>query len=184
MKSLQDRVKGHMPALPVAIGKSLLPFLVAVGLALFIDKVIGPGVGATWTKILLDVGIAVLLGYLDDSFRSADDLERTLNLRAIAAIPTTNGKRLSTSLGATDSELLLEPSDPLPFREAYRQLRTSMLLSSRQTGMKSMLVTSSMPGEGRTTIAVNTALSLARTGALVLIIDADLSVCFAEGKRV
>ena len=124
--------------------------------------------------LLIGTGIAVLLGYLDDSFRSADDLERTLNLRAIAAIPTTNGKRLSTSLGASDSELLLEPADPLPFREAYRQLRTSMLLSSRQTGMKSMLVTSSVPGEGRTTIAVNTALSLARTGALVLIIDADL----------
>ena len=124
--------------------------------------------------LLIGIGIAVLLGYLDDSFRSADDLERTLNLRAIAAIPTTNGKRLSTSLGANDSELLLEPSDPLPFREAYRQLRTSMLLSSRQTGLKSMLVTSSVPGEGRTTIAVNTALSLARTGALVLIIDADL----------
>ncbi|HKO44799.1 MAG TPA: polysaccharide biosynthesis tyrosine autokinase [Pyrinomonadaceae bacterium] len=124
--------------------------------------------------LLIGIGIAVLLGYLDDSFRSADDLERTLNLRAIAAIPTTNGKRLSTSLGASDSELLLEPSDPLPFREAYRQLRTSMLLSSRQSGMKSLLVTSSMPGEGRTTIAVNTALSLARTGALVLIVDADL----------
>ena len=124
--------------------------------------------------LLIGIGIAVLLGYLDDSFRSADDLERTLNLRAIAAIPTTNGKRLSTSLGASDSELLLEPADPLPFREAYRQLRTSMLLSSRQNGMKSMLVTSSVPGEGRTTIAVNTALSLARTGALVLIIDADL----------
>ncbi|MCA1607727.1 MAG: polysaccharide biosynthesis tyrosine autokinase, partial [Acidobacteria bacterium] len=124
--------------------------------------------------LLIGIGIAVLLGYLDDSFRSADDLERTLNLRAIAAIPTTNGKRLSTSLGAGDSELLLEPADPLPFREAYRQLRTSMLLSSRQTGMKSMLVTSSVPGEGRTTIAVNTALSLARTGALVLVIDADL----------
>ena len=124
--------------------------------------------------LLIGVGIAVLLGYLDDSFRSADDLEKALNLRAIASIPTTNGKRLSTSLGASDSELLLEPSDPLPFREAYRQLRTSMLLSSRQTGMKSMLITSSVPGEGRTTIAVNTALSLARTGSLVLIIDADL----------
>lgn len=124
--------------------------------------------------LLIGIGIAVLLGYLDDSFRSADDLQKTLNLRAIAAIPSTNGKRLSTSLGANDSELLLEPSDPLPFREAYRQLRTAMLLSSRQSGLKSMLVTSSVPNEGRTTIAVNTALSLARSGALVLIIDADL----------
>ena len=124
--------------------------------------------------LLIGIGIAVLLGYLDDSFRSADDLQKTLNLRAIAAIPTTNGKRLSTSLGANDSELLLEPSDPLPFREAYRQLRTAMLLSSRHSGLKSMLVTSSVPNEGRTTVAVNTALSLARSGALVLVIDADL----------
>ncbi len=123
---------------------------------------------------LIGIGIAVLLGYLDDSFRSADDLERTLNLRAIAAIPSTNGKRLSASLGSNDSELLMEPADPLPFREAYRQLRTSMLLSARHTGLKSMLITSSVPGEGRTMIAVNTALSLARTGALVLVIDGDL----------
>ena len=124
--------------------------------------------------LLIGIGIAVFLGYLDDSFRSTEDLERTLNLRALAAIPSTNGKRLSASLGANDQELLLEPADPLPFREAYRQLRTSMLLSARHTGLKSMLVTSSVPGEGRTMIAVNTALSLARTGALVLIIDGDL----------
>ena len=133
-------------------------------------------------SLLLGVGVAVLLGYLDDSFRSTDDLERTLNLRALAAIPSTNGNRLLTTSngngsngnGASNYELMLEPSHPLPFREAYRQLRTSMLLSSRRGAFKSLLVASSMPGEGRTMIAVNTALSLSRTGALVLIIDADL----------
>ena len=60
-KPLQARVAKHTPRLEIAIGKSLLPFLVAFGLALFIDKVVGPGIGATWTKILLDVGIAILL---------------------------------------------------------------------------------------------------------------------------
>jgi capsular exopolysaccharide synthesis family protein len=135
-------------------------------------------------SLLLGVGIAVFLGYLDDSFRSTDDLERTLNLRALAAIPATNGNRLlsATSIGRNGSngngashyDVMLEPSHPLPFREAYRQLRTSMLISSRRGAFKSLLVASSMPGEGRTMIAVNTALSLSRTGALVLIIDADL----------
>jgi polysaccharide biosynthesis transport protein len=135
-------------------------------------------------SLLLGVGLAVFLGYLDDSFRSTDDLERTLNLRALAAIPSTNGNRLlsaasngsngSNGNGASHCELMLEPTHPLPFREAYRQLRTSMLLSSRRGAFKSLLVASSMPGEGRTMIAVNTALSLSRTGALVLIIDADL----------
>ncbi|HEY5922193.1 MAG TPA: branched-chain amino acid ABC transporter permease [Kofleriaceae bacterium] len=61
MKSLQDRVAALRPALPISIGKSMLPFAVAILLAVFMDKVVGPGVGATWSKILLDVGIAILL---------------------------------------------------------------------------------------------------------------------------
>jgi polysaccharide biosynthesis transport protein len=133
--------------------------------------------------LLLGVGLAVLFGYLDDSFRSTEDLERTLNLRALAAIPSANGGRhslrgargaLSNGNGSSQAELLLEPDDPLPFREAYRRLRTSMLLSARRGDFKSLLVTSSMPGEGRSMAAANTALTLARTGALVLVIDADL----------
>lgn len=129
--------------------------------------------------LLLGVGLAVFLGYLDDSFRSTDDLESTLNLRALAAIPSANGGRslLSaprSSSGASEPELLLEPADPLRFREAYRQLRTSILLAARRGELKSLLVTSSGPGEGRSMIAVNTARSLERTGALVLLVDADL----------
>ncbi|HKO98095.1 MAG TPA: polysaccharide biosynthesis tyrosine autokinase [Pyrinomonadaceae bacterium] len=133
-------------------------------------------------SFLVGIGLAVLLGFLDDSFRSTDDLERTLNLRALTAIPSTNGKLLlgaangngANGDGKSGEDPSPEVNHSLPFREAYRQLRTSMLLSSRRGGFKSLLVASSMPGEGRTTIAVNTALSLSRTGALVLLIDADL----------
>ncbi|HLL21521.1 MAG TPA: branched-chain amino acid ABC transporter permease [Kofleriaceae bacterium] len=58
---LQSRIRSHTPAVPIAIGKSIVPFVIAFGLAMFIDKVLGPSLGATWAKILLDVGIAVLL---------------------------------------------------------------------------------------------------------------------------
>ena len=61
MKSLQERVAGLRPPLPVAVGKSVVPFVVAILLAVAMDKVVGPAVGATWSKILLDVGIAILL---------------------------------------------------------------------------------------------------------------------------
>src|SRR5215218_4068416 len=61
MKSLQERVARLRPALPISIGKSALPFVVAILCAIVMDRVIGPAAGATWTKILLDVGIAILL---------------------------------------------------------------------------------------------------------------------------
>ena len=58
--------------------------------------------------------------------------------------------------------------------EAYRMLRTSVLLSTAGKPPKTILITSSQPGEGKTTTAVNTAISLAQLGASVLLIDADL----------
>jgi polysaccharide biosynthesis transport protein len=58
--------------------------------------------------------------------------------------------------------------------EAYRMLRTSVLLSTAGTPPKTILVTSSQPGEGKTTTAVNTAISMAQLGSSVLVIDADL----------
>jgi capsular exopolysaccharide synthesis family protein len=61
-----------------------------------------------------------------------------------------------------------------PMAEAYRHLRTSLLLSSAGNPPRTILVTSSQPSEGKTTTAVNTAFMLAQTGAEVLIIDCDL----------
>jgi polysaccharide biosynthesis transport protein len=58
--------------------------------------------------------------------------------------------------------------------EAYRVVRTSMLLSTAGNPPKTVLITSSQPGEGKTTTVVNTAISLAQLGASVLIIDCDL----------
>jgi branched-chain amino acid transport system permease protein len=61
MKSLQERVGALRPSLPSAIGRSALPFAVAILLAYFIDAVVGPAIGATWRKLLLDIGITILL---------------------------------------------------------------------------------------------------------------------------
>jgi capsular exopolysaccharide synthesis family protein len=85
-----------------------------------------------------------------------------------------NGNGNGHANGYASPELLLSASAPAPLTEAYRQLRTSMLLAPWPGELKSLLVTSSAPGEGKTTMAVNTAISLSRTGALVLLIDADL----------
>lgn len=130
------------------------------------------------------IGLAVFLGYVDNSVRSSDDVEKMLPLPMLAAIPAINGKErrnLKASNGNKLNlngnghyELLLNGNAPTPLTEAYRQLRTSVLLSQGRGKMRSLLVTSSVPGEGKTTMAVNTAISLSRTRALVLLIDADL----------
>ena len=67
-----------------------------------------------------------------------------------------------------------DPSQPPVLAEAYRGLRTAIHLSSRQEGCRCLVVTSSTPGEGKSTVATRLAISLAAAGARVLLVDADL----------
>jgi capsular exopolysaccharide synthesis family protein len=136
-------------------------------------------------SLVFGVALARYLDYLDDSVNSAEDVEKTLRLPALAVIPAigslTRRRLLSSSTGlqkrngsAATSPLLLELNARSPLAEAYKQLRTSVLLSSAGGAPKTLLVTSSQPAEGKTTTAVNTATSLAQTGASVLVVDADM----------
>jgi succinoglycan biosynthesis transport protein ExoP len=135
----------------------------------------------------LGIALALFLEYLDDTVHSTEDVEKFLRLPALAVIPAmgagaTRRKLISTAIAlqkrngsnGTNPELLLHVTGRSALAEAYRQLRTSVLLSTAGRAPKTLLVTSSLPGEGKTTTAVNTAVSLAQTGVKVVIIDADM----------
>jgi capsular exopolysaccharide synthesis family protein len=138
-------------------------------------------------SIGLGFGLALFLEYLDDTVHSTEEVERVLHLPALAVIPsvgaaarrrvlpgTTALQKHTNENGNGNAELLMNVDGRSPLAEAYRHLRTSVLLSTAGRAPKSLLVTSSLPGEGKTTTAVNTAISLAQTGASVVIIDADM----------
>jgi len=166
-----------------------------VDYALAPDSPVGPNrtrtvIAAFFLSIGLGLGLALFLEYLDDTVHSTEEVERVLHLPALAVIPSVGGaarrRKLSGASGSTalqkqnngngngNSELLMNVDSRSPLAEAYRHLRTSILLSTAGRTPKSLLVTSSLPGEGKTTTAVNTAMSLAQTGASVVIIDADM----------
>ncbi|MEO6392922.1 MAG: polysaccharide biosynthesis tyrosine autokinase [Pyrinomonadaceae bacterium] len=135
-------------------------------------------------SLVLGVALARYLEYLDDSIHTADEVEKLLRLPALAVIPAIGSLKkargiLSGNLSlqkrnADTPELLTDTSGRSPLAEAYRQLRTSVLLSSAGGAPQTILVTSSQPSEGKTTTVVNTAITLAQTGAVVLVIDADM----------
>ncbi len=142
------------------------------------------GIGlALLLSFVLGIAFARYLEYLDDSIHSSDDVEKILHLPALAVIPSIGNsarRRLLSTVTSLQmksdfqSELLIDSDARSPLAEAYRHLRTSILLSSAGGAPQTLLVTSSQPAEGKTTTAVNTALILQQTGASVLLIDGDM----------
>jgi len=137
------------------------------------------------------IGLAFFLEYLDNSIKTVEDIGRYVRLPALGVIPAIS---VSTArrLGKQDAKRMMPGNEAghaaaeqtsrsmmvLDNRsaaaEAYRVLRTSMLLSAADRPPKTVLVTSGQAGEGKTTTVVNTAISLGQLGASVLIIDCDL----------
>lgn len=140
---------------------------------------------AALIALVFGIALARYLDYLDDTIHSSDDVEKMLRLPALAVIPAIGSsarRRLLSTVTALQlrsgngfhPELLLNADARSVLSEAYRHLRTSILLSSAGGAPQSLLVTSSQPAEGKTTTAVNTALILEQTGASVVVLDADM----------
>lgn len=118
--------------------------------------------------LILGVSIAFFAEYLDDTIKSPNDIETVLRLPFLGLIPS-----VTKNLSVAPVENIVESEPKGTVAEAYRAIRTNILFSSDRQ-IKCIVVTSSGPGEGKTTTAINIAHVMARAGDRTLLIDADM----------
>jgi non-specific protein-tyrosine kinase len=117
--------------------------------------------------LVLAVGGAFLIEYVEDTVKDPDDVSRTTNLPTIGSLPAIKGQ--------TNSEKLIAVSQPLsPVVEGFRALRTNLQYSAVDKPIQSIMVTSPGPGEGKSLLVANLAVVLAQSDLSVILIDADL----------
>jgi succinoglycan biosynthesis transport protein ExoP len=118
--------------------------------------------------LLLGLGAAFLVDYLDTSLKDEEDLARASGLPNLAVVPQLKGWKEGTAHVITREE---------PFSasaEAYRHLRTAVRFMALDRPLKLVQITSPRPGDGKTTTASNLAVAAARSGQRVVLIDCDL----------
>ena len=123
------------------------------------DAVIGLALG-----MLLGLGSAFVKESLDRTYKDADVLEAATNLTVLGVVPDEFGRHsLPTVTHPTSGRA-----------EAYRNIRTNVTFAGPETSLKKIIVTSATPGEGKTSVASNLAVSFALSGQKVVLVDADL----------
>ncbi len=127
------------------------------------------------------IGLAYLLEHMDTTIKSPEDVEREIGLPSLGVIPafvaSDAGRKLTLAKGPDSQKrhVLWEEKDlRSKMWEAYRGLSMSILLSHSDHAPQVILVTSALPGEGKSTTAINTAVVLAQSGARTLLVDIDL----------
>jgi len=118
------------------------------------------------------ISLAFFFEYLDNTVKKVEDVERLVDWPFLGYIP-----RISKAAGVTETEkdllVHIKPKDPIA--EAYRTIRTSILFSSTEEHpVKSILITSPSPQEGKTATICNLALTMVQNQKRVLLIDADM----------
>lgn len=116
--------------------------------------------------LVLGIGIAVLRSAFDNRIRGESDLRQVSSAALLGGI--------SFDQDATKKPLLTQAAPQSPRAESFRQLRTNLQFANVTGQARTVLITSSLPGEGKSTTATNLAIALAQAGQTVCLVDADL----------
>jgi succinoglycan biosynthesis transport protein ExoP len=133
--------------------------------------------------LMLGLGGAMLLDWMDQRIRSAAEIAAILDVPILGVLPHMLGEEKNSNRG---QEVHINPKSEVA--EAYRSIRTAIQFSNPDVKIKVLLVTSPAPGDGKTTVASNLAIVMAQGGRRVLLVDADmrrpmLHKMFSIGKK-
>ena len=117
--------------------------------------------------LLLGLSVAFFFEYLDGRIKDPEEIKNTLGLPFLGMVPAFRAKDVS-------GPPLLGGGMPPDFCEAFRGIRTNLMFASAAVGPKSILVTSTGPGEGKSVVSANIAMAFAQSNMRVLLIDADM----------
>jgi capsular exopolysaccharide synthesis family protein len=118
--------------------------------------------------LVIALGLALILGYLDNTIKSSKDLSDAIAAPLLSTIPRIDGIK-------ADPDRLITRRAPLSAAaESYRALRTNLQFSSIDQAVSLLAITSPGPGEGKTTVAANLAVAMAQADIRVILVDADL----------
>ncbi len=126
--------------------------------------------------LFLGVGLAFFFEYLDNTVKTPEDVEQLIRLPSFGMVPQISYERQRRleSGKSYPVELITFGHPKSMLSEAYRNIRTSILLSFSEKPPKRIAISSPNPSEGKTTTAINTAIALSQTGAQVIVIDSDM----------
>jgi len=189
LAELQSRVLGAKPA--AAQLDSLVPWSVPSDTptnSVSPKVLLNVGVGLI-AGLLISTGIAFLLEYLDDTVKNEYDVRLRLDLPLLGSILFKKGMaQREKSREFVALVTLTHPKEPIA--EAFKAIRTGLLFSvTEDQALSTIVVTSTTPGEGKTSTACNLAIVMAQAGRRVILVDADfrrpsLHEIFKRGRNV
>ncbi len=158
LSNQRDLKELEMPPTGYLYGPKLLPYLfggAALGFALL-------------------AGIAVLLDFADKSFRTPDEIAGEMGVPVLGHIPAMESLGgVKKANEAIDASICTIHHSKGRVSEAYRSIRTGLFFSNRSGDLKVIQITSPVPGDGKSTLSSNLAVTMAQSGRRVLLIDAD-----------
>jgi len=174
-KTLKSVIKNYPQVSEAIVGKLNMKVLDESGVPTEPDNpknLLGDAGKGALTGIGLGLAWALLVTLLRRTIRSEEDCQKYVNQRCLGSVPFVRFKERSD--GSKRHLNIVNKSINKAFKEAIRNVRNKMERHTHDGKMKRVVITSALSGEGKSTIAVNLALSLAQEGKRVTLIDCDL----------